>query len=256
MKRRALVAAGTGLVLWPAIAWADKTITAEPQNRYGTPDVTMDQGEKLTFRNNDVAGHDVTATGKGPDGKPLFSTPIIGRGESAFVEGSQYLTTGHYPFICSVHPNMKGSVHVTGNGTPQQRPGSGGGGGGGGPAPKPDDKQAPALAVQIVSRRMRAVRRARSLRVRLSLDEAARVSLRAVARPKVNGRLVTVARGSVNVTGEGVRRVSVRLTRAGRRAMRKKRLAVIVTARARDGAGNRTTEQHGRTLGLKTKTRR
>ena len=239
-------------MVWPAVAWADKQITAEPQNRYGTPEVTIDQGEKLTFRNNDVAGHDVTANDKGPDGKALFSTKIISRGESAFVEGSQYLTTGHYAYFCSVHPNMKGTVHVTANGTPQQRPGSGGSGGGGSTGPK--DEQAPEVGVAIVSRAMKAVRRSRALRVRISLNEGGHVRLSAVARPKVGGRLVTVATGSVHMTSAGTKRASIRLTRAGRAAIaRKGRLAVVITARATDNSGNRATGQHGRTLGVATK---
>jgi plastocyanin len=246
-KRAALVAAGVGMA-WPAVAWADKQITAEPSNRYSNPEVTMDQGEKLTFGNNDIAAHDVTASGKGPDGKPLFSTPVVNRGESAFVEGSQYLTTGHYAYYCSLHTNMKGTVHVTANGTPQPRPGAAPPGPAGAAA---SDAQAPALGVAILSRGVRAVRRGRALRVRVTLDEAGHVTLRAVARPKIGGRLVTVATGTAHLTGAGERRVRMRLTRAGRRALaRKRRLAVVVTARATDNAGNKAMQQHGRTLGL------
>jgi hypothetical protein len=194
----------------------------------------------------------VTATDKGPDGKPLFSTPVINRGESAFVEGSQYLTTGHYTFFCTLHQNMKGTVHVTGNGTPQQRPGGGGSGGGGGPTPAANDQQAPALELKLTSQRMRAVRRSRALRTRVTLDEGGHVTLRAVARPRANRKLVTFAVGSVHMSGAGSRTVTLKLTRAGRRALaRKRRLAVVVIGRAKDNAGNKATAEHGRTLGLK-----
>jgi plastocyanin len=251
-KRAALAAVGVGLV-WPAVAWADKQIQADPSNRYSTPEVTIDQGEKITFRNNDVAGHDVTANNKGPDGKPLFSTPVISQGESAFVEGSQYLTTGHYQFFCSLHQNMKGTVHVTGNGTPQPRPGAGSPATPGAPAPgAAKDEQAPALELAIMSRATRAVRRSRTLRTRVTLDEGGHVTLRAVARPRARRKLITFAVGSVHMTGAGTRNVTLKLTRAGRRALaRKRQLAVVVTARARDDAGNRSTAEHGRTLGLK-----
>jgi plastocyanin len=249
--RAALAIIGLGLV-YPAVAWADKQITADPNNRYGTPEITMDQGEKLTFRNNDVAGHDVTANDKGPDGKPLFTTPVINRGESAFVEGSQYLTTGHYAFFCSLHQNMKGTVHVTGNGTPQPRPGSGGSGGGGGGSAPSADKDAPQLELKIASQRMRAVRSSRTLRTRVTLNEGGHVRLRAVARPRARRKLITFAVGSVHMTGAGTRSVRLKLTRAGRRALaRKRRLAVVVIASARDNAGNKATAEHGRTLGLK-----
>ena len=47
----------------------------------------------------------------------------------------------------------------------------------------------------------------------------------------------------------GTRRISRRLTRAGRAALRRhRRLAVVVTGRAMDAAGNETTEQSRRTL--------
>jgi len=146
MGRRLLVLGTLVCALaWPSAAMADKRIEAGPSNKYTTPEVTIDQGEKLTFVNNDVAGHDVTATDKGPDGKPLFNTPIVNRGESAFVEGSQYLTAGHYAFLCSVHTDMKGTIHVTGNGTPKPRPGQPGG-----PAAGEKDTQAPTLGVRLV----------------------------------------------------------------------------------------------------------
>ena len=243
--RRGALAAALAALLLPATAFADKVIQADPSNRYSTPDVTIDQGERLTFRNNDVAAHDVTATTKGDDGRPLFRTPVIERGESAFVEGSQYLTSGHYPFICSVHPSMKGSLHVTTSGTPAARPGSGGSGGGG----TSTDTRDPKLGLRVLSRRVDQVREDGALLARVSLDEGARVSLRAVARPKPGGRLVTVARGSMRITAAGVRKPRLRLTRAGRAAFRRERpLAVIVTASAVDPAGNRARATHGRTL--------
>ena len=255
-KRATLAAVGLGLV-WPAAAWADKQITADPSNRYGTPEVTIDQGEKLTFRNNDVADHDVNATDRGPDGKPLFATPLVSNGQSAFVEGSQYLKTGRYQFFCSLHQNMKGTLNVTGNGTPQPRPAGGGGsgpaapGGGGGPAAS-DDKQAPAVGVTIMSRATRAVRRSRALRAQVTLDETAHVTLRAVARPRPGAKLITFAVGAAHLSGAGKHRVRLRLTRAGRRALaRKRQLAVVVVGTARDSAGNRARAEHGRTLGLK-----
>jgi plastocyanin len=233
------------LLAMPAIAWADKQIDAAPGNRFSGDSYTMDQGEKLTFHNGDTVAHDVTATQKGPDGKPLFASGNVDAGKSAPVNGSQYLTEGHYEFICSIHPNMKATLHVTGNGTPAQRPGSSGS------TSTPSgakDTKAPALALQIVSRGVRMARARHALKVRLTLDEAAHVMLKAVARPKVNGRLVTIAKAEKHLAA-GTRRVSLKLTRAGRLALRGKRsLAVIVTGRAMDAAGNDTTEAHGRTL--------
>ena len=161
----------------------------------------MDQGERLTFRNTDVAGHDVTARDPGPDNKPLFATPIIGAGESAFVEGSQYLTPGAYPFLCSIHPQMTGTLTVTGAGTPVPRPAPG--------TPAVADTTRPVTSARVSSRRLRVVRRARAIVATVKVDEAATVTLRAVSRPRVGGPLVTVARGRVKLTAAGSRRVTM-----------------------------------------------
>lgn len=227
----------------PAVAWADKEVVAAPTYRFSTPSVTMDQGERLTFRNTDLAGHDVTAKQNGPDNKPLFTTPIIGTGETAFVEGSQYLTAGTYPFLCSIHPQMTGALTVTSAGTPVARPAPG--------TPTAADTTKPVATARVSSRRLRVVRRAGAIVATVKVDEAATVTLRAVSRPRVGGPLVTVARGRVKLTAAGTRRVSMRLTAAGRRAVRgRKRLAVLLTARAVDPAGNARSVTTGRTLGV------
>src|SRR6266550_5127651 len=112
-------------------ALADKQVQAQPTDRFAG-DVTMDQGENLTFLNSDVTTHNVTATDIGPDGKPLFASPDTSAGQTTKVDGAQYLTSGSYKFQCTIHPFMTGTLTVTSNGTPQPRPGAGGGGGGGG----------------------------------------------------------------------------------------------------------------------------
>ena len=233
------------LLAVPAVAWADKQIDATPGNRFSGDTYTMDQGEKLVFHNGDTVTHDVTATQKGSDGKPMFSSGSVDAGKSAPVDGSQYLTEGHYEFICSIHPNMKAMLMVTGNGTPAQRPGSSG-------MSTPSaakDTKAPDLALRIVSRGVRVARTRHALTVRVTLSEPAHVMLKAVARPRVNGKLVTIAKTEKHLAA-GAHRVRVKLTPAGRAALHGKRhLAVIVTGRAMDAAGNDTTEQHGRTLG-------
>lgn len=239
--RRAAASAGVAALLWPVIAWADKSIEAGPPNRFTTPEITMDQGERLTFRNGDTVSHDVVASSAGPDGKPLFRTPIVAAGKSAFVEGSQFLTEGQYPFVCSLHNGMKGSLRVTANGTPQQRPDSSG------PSPAAD-RTRPTVRLRIVSRTASMARVRGALVVRVALSEQSRLRLRAVARPKPGGPLVTVAK-RVLPEASGTRRLKLALTRAGRAALRGDRsLAVIVRGTAVDPAGNITRAAHGRTL--------
>lgn len=253
MRGAFLTVAVAACLLFPARALAEEYIDAAPSNRYATTDVEIDQGERLVFRNSDIASHDVTAEAKGPDGKPLFGTPLINRGEQAAVAGSEYLTTGTYTFFCSVHQNMKGTLRVNSAGTPKPRPGAGPGGPGGGPgASAPADDVAPSVGVKLLSRVLRMVRSREALRVRVRVDEAARVRLRAVARPRAGGPLVTLARAPLSVPGAGVRLVDLRLTRRGVSVLRGRRrpLAIVVRARAADAAGNTGSGADGRTLTL------
>jgi plastocyanin len=237
MRRRSLgtaTLAGLLLAAGPLVpaAQADQQIQAAFPTRYTSTSVTIAQGERLTFQNLDISDHDVTADTRGPDGKPLFGTPLIGTGEESFVEGSQYLTAGHYPYVCSIHANMVGTLHVTDAGTPVPRPGGGGGGGG-----AAADKSAPKVKVKLLSTRSSRVRRGGRLVAQVSVNEAAKVALTAKARSK--RKLVTIAEGAAELTTAGTRRPELRLTRVGRKLLKAKpRLAVSVSARAIDTAGN------------------
>jgi plastocyanin len=228
------------LLLVPAAAHADASIVAGPSTQYLTTSVSMDQGERLTFYNFDAISHDVSATTNGPDGQPLFKTPLIDLGESAFVEGSEFLTTGSYDFLCTIHSNMQGTLEVTSAGTPAQRPTPGN--------PRPADNTRPTVKVKLTSARAATVRRKRKLFVEVSVDEAAQVAIAATAR--VAGKRVTLTRGSIDFTGAGKRRNEFALLAAGRKAVkRSRRLKVTVSARAVDRAGNAATAKTTRRLG-------
>src|SRR3954467_14433383 len=142
--------AGAALVvlgLGGGVAYADATIYAAPPNQFFQGDVTIAQGENVTFTNGDTMTHDVTASGKGADGKPLFQSAQIGPAQSAPVAGVEYLTTGSYPYICSIHPFMKGTITVSSEGTPKQHGGDKGSGSGSGSAA---DTKAPSLSVKVL----------------------------------------------------------------------------------------------------------
>ncbi|HEX6713697.1 MAG TPA: plastocyanin/azurin family copper-binding protein, partial [Thermoleophilaceae bacterium] len=80
---------------------------------YATPAVISFAGNKVSYTNVDNVLHDVTAADKGPDGRPLFQSKLIGLGESAPVDGTEKLAAGKsYGFYCSVHPGMKGTIAV------------------------------------------------------------------------------------------------------------------------------------------------
>ena len=98
-----------------------QTITAT-DNVFSAASYTMDQGDRPPFTNAGLNSHNATASGNGPDGKPLFSSPTIGTGSTS-LNGTQYLTAGSYGFICTIHPTtMIATLVVSGNGTPVARP--------------------------------------------------------------------------------------------------------------------------------------
>ena len=224
-KLAPLCAALVAALLAPAVAHADQKIVAASPFRFTTPSVTMDQGERLTFENQDnTVPHNVTHRPERQGDPPLFKTDSISGGQEVFVEGSQYLTSGGYDFICTLHSGMEGRLTVTTAGTPVPRP-----------AP---DQTAPRVGVQVLDRRKRPVRRAGALRVRVSTDEAAQIAL--TARAGSARQPVVIGRASATFAAASRRTLLVELNRAGRQAVaRKGRPRIAVTAVARDPAGNR-----------------
>lgn len=67
--------------------------------------LTVKAGEKITFTNRDGAKHSVTST----DGTS-FDTGLLGKDESATFTAPT--KPGSYPFYCTLHPNMKGTLVV------------------------------------------------------------------------------------------------------------------------------------------------
>jgi len=227
---RGVVAALIGLAVTAGIAYADATIYAGPPNQFFQGDVTIAQGEAVTFTNVDTMTHDVTAAGKGSDGKPLFASAQLGTGQSAPVEGVEYLTTGAYDYICSIHPFMKGTITVSSEGKPKPRPG---GGGGSTQQPAASDTTGPALTLRVLDTRRSKVRKRRSLQLSLGTDEPANVAISARS-----GRTV-LAKGTAKLTKAGTKKVSVKLTKAGLKAAKaRKPVAIVVEAAAKDAAGN------------------
>jgi plastocyanin len=86
-----------------------------------SPDpVTVKRGDVIQVVNKDSVPHTVT-NGKGPDdsnsGK-LFDTSIVNAGESAKIDTSKLTSGQQYPFHCTVHPYMGGTLKVVELGTP------------------------------------------------------------------------------------------------------------------------------------------
>jgi plastocyanin len=123
-KRRWLifgVVAATSL-LGGGVALAAQTIVAQ-DNSFPASPYSTEQGAVVPFQNGGFSQHNVTATATGPDGKALFRSPTTNGGASSSVDGTQYLSSGDYPFFCTIHgPSMSGVLHVTSAGSPQARP--------------------------------------------------------------------------------------------------------------------------------------
>jgi plastocyanin len=233
---RGAVAAVLLLAIGAAVAYADATIYAGPPNQFFQGDVTIAQGEAITFTNVDTVPHDVTAGAKGSDGKPLFQSSQIGPGQSAPVEGVEYLAAGSYPYICSIHPFMKGTITVSSDGTPKPRPGGGGGGAGSATTPAATDSAAPTVTVRVLDTKRSKVRKRRSLQVAVTSDEAATFTITARSGSTV------LATGGAKFTKAATRKLSLKLTKAGLRAAKSsKPVRVVVEVTAKDAAGNAST---------------
>lgn len=224
--RRGLAAALIVSLVATATAWADETITTIPPNQFSAAVTTIDQGEKVTLRNNDVDSHDVTSVRTGDDGRPLFRSDLVSPGQSGPVRGTEYLTTGTYPFICSIHPWMEATLEVSSAGAPV-------------PRPEPEPEPASELKLRIATKKLRPVVRKGKLRVRVASSDG---TVRLKGRAKSGRRKVAFRRRTVRFDEQGARRVVLRLSKKGRKALRgRKRVKVAVTAIA-DAAGGETAK--------------
>ncbi|GHE83886.1 copper-binding protein [Amycolatopsis deserti] len=78
--------------------------------------LTVSVGDTVTWTNHDSAPHNVVVT----DGPVKFSSPLIQQGETYSYTFTQ---AGEYSYYCSVHPDMKATITVTGGGsTPTTEP--------------------------------------------------------------------------------------------------------------------------------------
>jgi len=235
--RAGVALAVAGAIFAAPAAIADETITAGPlPNTYGNPDVTMDQGEAVTFQNADPTGvfHDVTADQNGSDGKALFLSETIEGGKTAPVKGVEFLTAGDYKFHCSVHPFMMGTLHVTSNGTPKPRTPDN-------PAPNPADTAPPDATVKILDSRISKVLEHRGLRVSISTSEPSRFQMVATS-----GK-TKVASGTV--TSKGKKTAKLALTKAGKKLLSKaSKVKLKLTAKVNDAADNKSAASATRAL--------
>lgn len=225
--RRVAAAALVGTLAVAVPAWADETITAHAPNQFGSAVTTIDQGEKVTLHNLDVAGHDVTASRRGADGRPLFRSDLVAPGDSGPVRGTEYLTTGTYPFFCSVHPGMEATLEVTSAGAP---------------VPRPDP---PEVAVKIVSKDLQRVVREGKLRLRVTSTKA---SVTVAARAKAGTKTIALGSKTVRFKTDDTRGVTLALSDSARKALRGRGSAKFTATATARNSGQTAKSTATRTL--------
>ncbi len=72
-------------------------------NQFVPSDLTISKGTKVVWTNNDNVTHTVTADKDGP------MSPELKKGDSY---SDIFTEVGTFSYHCSIHPNMKGTIHV------------------------------------------------------------------------------------------------------------------------------------------------
>jgi len=113
--RRWLSATGLVAIAMTAMAGsamaADATVEMQDFD-FDPQTVTIDVGDSVTWTNTGAAPHTATAQGE-------FDTGILNAGESDSVTFSE---AGSFDYICTVHPQMTGTVVVEAAGTTEPSP--------------------------------------------------------------------------------------------------------------------------------------
>ncbi|WP_206785576.1 plastocyanin/azurin family copper-binding protein [Amycolatopsis sp. MtRt-6] len=97
----------------PAAASSGKSVEAMGY-KFSPADLTINVGDTVTWTNHDTAPHNVVVT----DGPEKFTSPTLQTGQTF---SHTFTKAGKYSYYCSIHPDMKATVTVTGSaptGTP------------------------------------------------------------------------------------------------------------------------------------------
>lgn len=86
---------------------------AGPTGDYETPRVTISQDGQLSVVNGDRFTHTVTSEVTDSRGRPLFDVSVP-PGATREIPDATGLAAGNYGFYCRLHPNMRGTLTVTG----------------------------------------------------------------------------------------------------------------------------------------------
>ncbi len=103
------LAASVAAPLFPAAAATTTVVTAGLQ--FIPSQISIAQGDGVTMLNLDMAPHNLISR-QTRKGALLFGSATVGAGQQAVVRGVEKLALGAYPFYCSVHPMMLGTLAV------------------------------------------------------------------------------------------------------------------------------------------------
>lgn len=73
---------------------------------FGTNPLAVASGTTVMWTNQDTVPHTVTSS----DSPPEFSSPVLSPGQSFMFT---FARKGDFPYVCQIHPNMKGMVRVS-----------------------------------------------------------------------------------------------------------------------------------------------
>ena len=195
-RGRIAVLTAAFVLLGAGSALADATIEANDPNLndFSAATYALDMGESAFFLNTSGNEHNVTAAGRGPDGKPLFRSRDSSAGTVA-VPGTQYLAGGTYRFVCTIHLGMAADLFVDPTkGTPVARP---------------------SITVAIPAQTLGSVRR--SGRVKVRIRAATRSDNVSVLASK--GGIVLGRKANLDLAAGANRLLRLPLTARGRRAL-------------------------------------
>ena len=94
------------------------TIVIQPggfSSDYSPKSVSLQRGGVLKIVNKDSMRHSVTSVAVDSEGDPLFDVVVEARTTGTLVV-PQALSAGRYSIYCTFHPNMQGTLVVTGKG--------------------------------------------------------------------------------------------------------------------------------------------
>lgn len=112
MKRLLAAAVTLAALAAPSGALAKTLAIHSSAFRFVPANLTIDRGDSLLHSTADTAPHNLVSVERDQSGQPLFSSGAPELASVRDVSGVPDLAPGAYPFLCTIHPNMRGTLTV------------------------------------------------------------------------------------------------------------------------------------------------